>query len=517
MIRHSFPTFSERQGVFESVQAAKDYLLKKYAVSKNIKTSEIDEETKKKILSNSKFIKIRDLTAKYPGYTPMFLKFYMEQGAEMSQLQEILADLERFKQNLKQDLSMPITDYEKVVPDAEDHRPGYERLGDDLRNIERKRKLKKFYNEFTPVMKRMFAKATDDQIEQLTEISNQLERLKPKEGEDENGNRITLYAWKEFSKNFKKYEDTRTYPEYRDPKVAFSDIIKDSNDFIKAWDEDESALLKKLRELGPMNGILYAKNGYIVQSARTPESQLAVCADTSWCIRNPSTFWNYGGGRIQINIINSNIPVTNIRSLVGITVNADESIHTMHLRNNERYRASTLKEALNSLDYPKDLIEAVLSKFKMETDLKLALEQFYKEGDNLTVRKVLESLVSSSKGFLAGIMPQEDWERISGLVAQIIEREFRGIRKSDFLQIFRELGIFTEANLNVFDAIIGKDYTQKDMEDIIKTTTNSLQEMKFVLELCQSGDLSLPTKSLESIKIAMKEEKKILEKLKAKL
>ncbi len=48
MMKYSFPTFSEKQALMENVQAAKDYLLKRYALAKKIKTSEIDEETKKR-------------------------------------------------------------------------------------------------------------------------------------------------------------------------------------------------------------------------------------------------------------------------------------------------------------------------------------------------------------------------------------------------------------------------------------------------------------------------------------
>ena len=148
-MKYTIPSFSERFPIYENVDAAKNYLLKKFANDKGIKTSEIDEETKKKILSNPKFLGVKDLTSKNPGYTSMFLKFRIDQNASMEQLREIIDGLEKYKQNLKSDLSMPIMDYEKVVPSEDDIRPGYEIVGDDLRNIERKRKLKRFYNPKT--------------------------------------------------------------------------------------------------------------------------------------------------------------------------------------------------------------------------------------------------------------------------------------------------------------------------------------------------------------------------------
>jgi hypothetical protein len=431
----------------------------------------------------------------------------------MDELKEIFDNLMKYKQTLGQDLSMNINDYAKIEPTEDDIRPGYEVLGDDLRNIERKRKLKKFYSELTSKMRKVFAKATDKQIDDLTEISNQLEQLKDKDGKN---------AWKEFTKGLKKYEDTRTYPEYRDEKVAFADIIKDALEFVEGWDQDESGLLKKLKDLGPMAGILYAKNGYIAESARTPEAQRAICADTNWCIRTDSTFWSYGQGRVQINIYNGNVPVTDIHSLVGITVNPDGSIHTDATRPNNRLRDKngntyrTLKDALEGLDYPKDLIDAVMSKFKMECDIKIALERYYKEGSGLTVRNVIESLIATSKGFLAGAMPQEDWEGISGLVAQIIFDD-KGLKKSDFIKEYKQSGIFSDASLNVFNRLIGDDYSKGDIEDILKATEKGIEDIKHVLDLYDNGDLVLKVAHAESMRKLIKEEQDIIKKIKAKL
>ena len=516
MMKYSFPTFSEKQALLENVQAAKDYLLKRYALEKKIKTSEIDEETKKKILADPKFKEVKDLTERFPGYTPMFVKFRYEQKAHMEELKEIFDNLMKYKQNLKQDLTMDINDYVKIEPTEDDIRPGYEVLGDDLRNIERKRKLRKFYSELTGKMRKVFAKATDKQIDDLTEISNQLEHLKDIDGKN---------AWKEFTKGLKKYEDTRTYPEYRDEKVAFADIIKDSLAFIEAWGQDESELLKKLKALGPMAGLLYAKNGYIVQSARTPEAQRAICSDTTWCIRTDSTFWSYGGGRVQINIVNSNTPLTDKYSLVGITVNQDGSIHTAHdrpnnplvLKNGESTKGKQLKYVLEGLDYPKDLIDTVIDKFKMECDIKIALERYYKDGAGLKVRDIIESLLISNRGFLSGAMPKEDWERISGLVSQIIF-EVKDLKKSDFMNEFKGNGIYGDAAMNVFDQLIGDDYTKADIEDILSATEIGIGDMKYLLDLHkESGHPPMKPAQIEAMKNAIKGEQNILKRIKSKL
>jgi len=520
MTNQSFRSFFEAAPLMENVQAAKDYLLKQYAEKKKIKPSELSDEEKKDILLNPKFIEIRDLVAKQPGYTLPFLIFYIEQKAHMEELEEILDYLNKFKTQLSE-LSMPVADFAKIQPTKDDPRPGYEHLGDELRNIERRRKLKELYNELTPRMKKQFNKASNEQIEDLTAISNQLKSLPDivsKDDLDAEGKPKVLNAWKSFSRNMKKYDDTRTYPEYADEKVAFGDIAKDALDFIEGWGQDEDALLKKLKELGPQVGILYAKKGYIAMSARTPEAQRAVCADTNWCIRTDSTFWSYGGGRIQINIINKNLPVTDNLSLIGITINPNGTIHTDATRPNNRLRdqnGSTFKtyiDALRGLGYPADLIKDVEDKFQREVDIKLALEHYYKDGSNLSPRKVVESLITMSKGFLSGVMPQEDWERISGIVSQIIFED-KGLTKGAFMKIFKENGIYVEATWNVFDSLIGKDYTKEEMKEIGDSTKSGLEAMAELLEIEDSGALGMRKSDVDAMKEVVSNKKWVLEQI----
>jgi hypothetical protein len=232
MTNRSFPTFFDvAEPLMENVQAAKDYLIKQYADKKGIKPSEIDAEEKKAVLSARVFTEIRDMLQKSPGYTLAFLKFRMDQKAQMDELKEILDNLQKYKGQINE-LPMSVEDYAKYVvkKDDEDIRPGYELLGDELRNFERKRKVKDFYNELTPRMKKAFSSATDNQIEELTAISNKLKSLPDAKSEDGVAN-----AWKSFSKNMKKYDDTRTYPEYSDEKKAFKDLIKDALEFTESW------------------------------------------------------------------------------------------------------------------------------------------------------------------------------------------------------------------------------------------------------------------------------------------
>ncbi len=514
MIATSFQKFQEDLLLNESVQQAKDYLLKRYAEKKEIKTSEIPEKVKKEILNDPKFIAIRDLTQKSPGYTPLFVKFFYEQGATMENLEHLMDDLNKYKQNLAKDLSMPVVDYGKIEPTEEDHRPGWEVLGDELRNIPRKIKLRKLYSELTAKMRKEFARATDKQIDKLTEISNQLDKLP-----DEDGRK----AWDEFTKGLKKYEDTRTYPQYKDTKVAFEDMIKDADTFISAWGESEDELIKKLKKLGAQVGFLYNKDGYTVVSTRAPEALRAVAGDTTFCIRTDSTFWSYGGGRVQLVVLNRNIPKSDHYSLVGITVNPNQTIHTDADRPNRRVtdrngrNYKDLRSILDGIGLPAEAVNKVIEEFPQETDIKLATEQFFKNQKDLTPQKIVSSLIKINSGVLAGKVDETEWEKISGIVSLII-KETEGLRTSNFMEFFKENGIMTDSGWEVFKKIIGDDYTKSDMEQIYDHTLEGFDSIDYVLDSVENGEMSnVSPDMVRKFKEIKANKSKILRKIEEKM
>jgi len=526
MLYQGFKTFSEKSHLLENVQMAKDYLIKRYATAKNMKSSDVPEEVKQKIVNDPKFIAVRDLTQKFPNYAPLFTKFAFEEKASMEELEEIVQLMNQYKTNLAKDLEMPVLDYGKTEPTEDDHRPGYERLGDDLRNIPRKIKLRKLYNGLTPEMKIQFQKASEKEMNHLEEISNQLDRLPNKEGVDENGNRVTKNAWAEFTGNVKKYTDTRTYPEYRDPRVAFLDMLKDADLKIEKWDESDDEFITNLKKLGAQVGILYNKNGYTVLSARTPDALRAVAGDTNWCIRNDSTFWSYSGSssnevRLQLVVINKNLPVTSNLSLLGITVYGDGRIYTDADRPNRRISAKggtfkTLGDLMSGLDFPSDLIEKVNKEFPAERDIKFALEEFFRNQGSLTPQKIIISLLNLNKGFLAGRLDEGEWERVAGIVALII-KDTEGLKTSAFLKLFKENGIMSESGWNVFKRVVGDDFTKDDIKEIYAKTVEGIETMEYVLELNSKGQMKLKSEEVQTMKNCVDNKDEILARIKSKM
>lgn len=243
-------------------------------------------------------------------------------------------------------------------------------------------------------------------------------------------------------------------------------------------------------------------------SARTPEANRKVCSDTGWCIKTDSTFWSYSGGRIQLNILDGNKPVSDSKSLVGITINPDGTVNTSHDRANQRVSGSKYTEILKKY-YPDELVTAVKEKFDKEVLIKLALEKYYRDSSGLDTKKIIESLITLSKGFLEDTVSPEDWEQISGVVSEIIFIE-KKLSKNDFMAIFRAHGIFSLATWKVFDSIIGKDYSKDDIEKIGESVKRNMKNMEDLMELKNQGVLDLKQKDAINMEEIIKNKKDVM-------
>ena len=499
--------------LLENIADAKKLLVKDYAEKQKKSVNEIPEEIKKSILRDPKFQKILKLSEKTPGWVYPLTKFYVIDGADWEEIESkdeegnptgIYDMLVALKSNLN-DLPLKTVDaYARIIPSKQDERPSYEVLGDDLRTIQSKRKLKKLYDEFIGRMKEEFRKASSSKdesdkklIKELELIALSLEKLKPKEAEDGNGNKTTLYPFTEWKRaTGKKYSDTpdnlEVYPQFKDPKVAFKTLVRDSSNLIDNWDKGLDEYSKKIIELGLRAGIFYNQNKYLAMSARTPEAQRAVSGDTKFCINNDSTFWSYGDGAIQLNIINGNLPKANKKYLLGVTIKKDGVVKNCAWKNNEGSDVNFHKSGINyaaflkGLEYPSEMIQKIVDKFDEEVTIKLSLEKFYKDSKGLTPNSLIRSLIDIKNGIFNGVVSPEQWDQVSGIVSFIV-REERNIPVSDFIKEFKASGIFTVSAWEVFDYVVEGDYTRKDMEEIKAMTLSIMEEIEKIVAMKEKG------------------------------
>lgn len=499
--------------ILENIAAAKSLLVKDYAEKQKKNANEIPEEIKKSIWRDPKFQKILKLSEKNPGWVYPLTKFYVIDGADWEEIEgkdsegnptgiyDMLIDL---KQNLNQLPLKNVDSYARIIPSEEDERPAYEVLGDDLRAMQSKRKLKKIYDELIPRMKKEFDRVAASKnpkdkelIENLELFALALEKLNPRTDPETGEIEIPFKVFK--AKTGMRFSDTPAAlhpehgnPSFKDPAVAFRALVKECMDLVDNWNKGLTEYTEKLMKLGLRAGILYDKGGYLAMSARTPEAQKVVSGDTNFCINNDSTFWNYGDGSIQINIINGNLPKANKKYLLGVTVKKDGVVKNCAWKNNTGSDRDFHKSGINyaaflkQLEYPQELIQEIIDKFDEEVTIKLSLEKFYRESKSLTPNSLIKSLINIKQGIFNGVVSPDQWDQVSGIVSFIV-REERGIPTSDFLKEFKLSGMYTVSAWEVFDYVVEGDYTKKDMEEIKETTLSIIKEIEGFIALKQKG------------------------------
>ena len=499
--------------ILENIAAAKALLIKDYAEKQKKNVNEIPEEIKKSIWRDPKFQKVLKLSEKNPGWVYPLTKFYVIDGADWEEIEskdsegnptgiyDMLIDL---KQNLNQLPLKNVDSYARIIPSKEDERPAYEVLGDDLRAMQSKRKLKKIYDELIPRMKNEFDRVAASKnpkdkelIENLELFALALEKLKPRTDPKTGEIEIPFKVFK--AKTGMRFSDTPAAlhpehgnPSFKDPAVAFRALVKECMDLVDNWNKGLIEYTEKLMKLGLRAGILYDKGGYLAMSARTPEAQKVVSGDTNFCINNDSTFWNYGDGSIQLNIINGNLPKANKKYLLGVTIKKDGVVKNCAWKNNTGSDRDFHKSGINyaaflkGLEYPQELIQDIIDKFDSEVTIKLSLEQFYKESKSLTPNSLIKSLINIKQGIFNGVVSPEQWDQISGIVSFIVKEE-RGIPISDFVKEFKLSGMYTLSAWEVFDYVVEGDYTKNDMEEIKKTTLSVISEMEQFVSLRNKG------------------------------
>ena len=526
--------------ILESISAAKALLVKDYAEKQKKSVNEIPEEIKKTIWRDPKYKQILDLAQegkyyengelqssnepggskklpKNEGWIYLLTKLYIIDGCSWEQLVSVETDsssatvgsptgiynmMIELKQNLNQLPLKNVDAYARIISSTQSETPPYEVLADDLRVMQAKKKLKKIYDELIPRMKKEFDRvsASNDPkekklIQDLELFSLSLEKLKPRTDPETGKIEIPFKVFKD--KTGMRFSDSeaalKDNPSFKNPAVAFRALVKECISLVDTWSLGLDDYTEKLIALGLRAGILYNKKGYLAMSARTPESQKVVSGDTKFCIsKSDTTFWQYGEGAIQLNIINGNLPKANKKYLLGVTIKKDGVVKNCAWKNNTGSDVNFHKSGINyaaflkGLEYPSEMIQKIVDKFDEEVTIKLSLEKFYKDSKGLTPNSLIRSLIDIKNGIFNGVVSPEQWDQVSGIVSFIV-REERNIPVSDFIKEFKASGIFTVSAWEVFDYVVEGDYTRKDMEEIKAMTLSIMEEIEKIVAMKEKG------------------------------
>jgi hypothetical protein len=520
--------------ISESLSDGRNYIISQYAKSVNKSSSEISDEEKKMLVSrDEEFGEIaqRLEKEKIMGYMVPFLKFVKEQGAVLDIpgdpqnpdiIDEIINGLKTFKNNLNE-LPMKPFDYAKVDPSKEerddegniDERPGYLRLRDDLARLGMKRNLKKFYDQLTPRMKEYFnKKATEQEKVNLENAADRLVNAKPNKDFPRGPLDHFLFPSKgavnEYGRPTGKmgtYDDTRSYPDFADPKVAFNQIIDDINDFLLIFELSQDEYLKKILNYGDEAGVLVYKKPYLAISARSPAPLKDLFAAHPHCFSNESQYWNYNSGNIQLIVWNFEKSPADLEYFVAGSVRPDFTLKEFKNSINQNpdgknFANKSLKEALQFVGIPDGFIDNLYKKLKEEEfPIRAIQEKFIRN----QYKSVKELLVAVSRANQEYKISDKLWNELSGIISRNIEEAKGGFSHRELMDTFggsetsQGTGIYSLSLLSIFDALVGDKYSREEMERIVDNTKKIWAQSEAIMSDAQKETfLAMGGAALES-------------------
>jgi hypothetical protein len=474
-IIESFSNWLSGYDINENIAAAKVYMQKRYANRLKKDVRELTPVEKDKALENSAYLKILDLLKGQPGYVMPFTKFHFDQGITIDELNGLL-DTIKTGRHLIQQLSKPIEQWANTEP--VNGISGFEQLNDELRTIEREKGVKWFINGLPKNLRDQYRALDKDKQQTVITLAVQLDEL---------GKSV-------IDRLFEKIKSMDRW--------KIEDVITYTSNYINGFSNLEmKKKIDELESLEPEAGILYNDDKYLVMSIRTKSAQEKLCAVANWCI-NRGQFYRYADKGLQINIFNFGTDPDDPLFLTGNTIGFDGRVMDSHDINDKSIRKGwEISAHFKELGYPDSLISAIKDNFENECNIKRALSKIYnpKEGKPLTSRDVVESLIVMNRGVLAGTLSNTAWGKIAGSVSRIAANE-SNLSNKLFIKCFIDSGILTEAAWNIFDSVIGKDYTREDMEAIKDSTIFHMDNFIYILDKVGAGIVSYDTSTIERMK-----------------
>ena len=282
------------------------------------------------------YVRLRKLLAANPNYIGVFTYFNKIEKIPFITLKRMY---DRILQNndILNMLPELIVNYIRhklpyKTPDGRTYRTHFERLTDDMTNIEEKQKAKLFANEYYPAMRKPLLENPD-----FTEVVKELT------GDPE---KMEMYK-KFFLKKIARY---KTPKELLDALISFVYESSDDDDF------------RQEVQRTYMADIVYDDGDeLLVTRVRNYEAIQRLASDTSWCIKDSLSYWTdyVGSDTVQLIIMELKEPKASLYRKIGVTLNntygGKISFNTAHLKNDSYISEDQLNKRLEK--YGTDLQE----------------------------------------------------------------------------------------------------------------------------------------------------------------
>jgi ankyrin repeat protein len=292
---------------------------------KKVREIKLSEDELRQVERHPKFQEIRDLLGDKLGWAQMFTYLYFKERTDISELKGIFDDLITYGDLLNK-LRRPISNYidANITNNTE-------QLIDDIEDIKRYRKLKKFIDEFNSDLKRDYANSPKFFKDKLMDIAGAFDEL----GKDNDTNRIDFEKQRTIQKRF--FDKIGRYKTIRELTAGAELFLKsESNADVVKFYEAIDKCNKKYGDYGVK--VMYDDGGLLIMEVKSFAACKDLFSNTSWCIAQYLGQWNsYVGGddvyTKQYSIINFNLAPSNNESIIGITIAPKQAVKACHLKN----------------------------------------------------------------------------------------------------------------------------------------------------------------------------------------
>lgn len=397
--------FDFKDNLNENVQQAKAFMKNTALRAKKAKMSdgkELSEEELKKIgldqmevrqaENNPEFLKIKDLVKDNPGYTYLFTKFYfedlvdLEPNQRMEDIKGIYNTLRDVRQSLSQ-LPMPVDRYASQAANEEEEkkakeenrevRKPFERLIDDLEKLKGSRTTNKWINQLLTWQKAWFEKVTPVQKEKIDGIAAAFDEF----GKEPDG-----------SKDNKKNKELQDYFFLKVKKYrTVGELILGAENYVKsASNAGTSKFLQAVarvnQKYGEINGAedVYNDRGILILEIRSFVANRDLNSNTSHCIAGSQGSWDsyVGDNKFtkQYYIYNFNLPPSDVKSVIGITIGEGGKVSACHTKNDGGF-SSNINSYMRDIGVPMSVLapmsqeEIVKKKRRMEANKHIVKEK----------------------------------------------------------------------------------------------------------------------------------------------
>ena len=340
----------------------------------------LSEQETRNLERNAKFQEIRTMLGDKLGWMSLFVYLHFREGTTVEELRGIFDDMCRYNHLLTK-LRRNVSNYidTKISNNAE-------QLIDDLEDIKRYSKLKKFIDEFNSELKRDYAQTPKFFKDKLVDIAGAFDEL----GKDESG-KIDAENQRNIQKRF--FNKIGRYKTVRELTAAAESFLQaESNANVAAFYKAIDRCQKKYGNYGIK--VLYDEGGLMIMEVLSFAACKELFSNTSWCIAQYLGQWdNYVGGETvynkQYSIINFNLPQSDRKSIIGITIEPGQRVRACHLKDDANAK-DTFKSIFNdfekSLGLEKDFI---FSGLKPMTDEEVSQKKRRSTANREVVKKGL--------------------------------------------------------------------------------------------------------------------------------